>query len=126
MKKLINTRGGGLIVTAILALVAPILVGAQTQSAGNAGICDILAQLQNVATIFAYAIGVLAVIMLLYAAFLFLTQSGSEDGVANARKYLIYALVGVAVALLAFNAVAIAKSFLSSSVRADIGSCPKL
>jgi hypothetical protein len=41
----------------------------------------------------------LSIIMVLYSAFLFLTSSGDENKVSTARRVLIYAAVGVAVAL---------------------------
>ncbi|OHA02162.1 MAG: hypothetical protein A3C12_01115 [Candidatus Sungbacteria bacterium RIFCSPHIGHO2_02_FULL_49_20] len=44
----------------------------------------------------------LSVIMIMYAAFLFLTAGGVPDNLTKARNTLIFALAGVAVALLAF------------------------
>ena len=44
----------------------------------------------------------LSVIMIMYAAFLFLTAGGVPDNLTKARNTLIFALVGVAVAILAF------------------------
>lgn len=49
----------------------------------------------------------LAVIMLLLAAFNWLTSGGSDDKVSSARKMLIWALVGIAVALAAKGLVMI-------------------
>jgi hypothetical protein len=49
--------------------------------------------------IFAILIAV-AVIMLLLAGFKWMTSGGNEDDVAMARKMLIWALVGVAIALM--------------------------
>jgi len=51
---------------------------------------------------FGFAILAIAVIMILIAAFNFLTGGGNEEKITAARNYLIYALVGVGVALLAF------------------------
>src|SRR3989344_6665565 len=44
----------------------------------------------------------ISVVMIMYAAFLFLTAGGVPDNLTKARNTLIFALVGVAVALLAF------------------------
>ena len=49
----------------------------------------------------------LAVIFLIYAAFLYLTAAGNEDRVGQARKTLTYAIIAIVVALLAGGVVAI-------------------
>jgi len=54
----------------------------------------------------------IAVIMIIYAAFTFLTAGGSEEKLTTARNTLIYALVGVIVALLAFALPAVVRTFL--------------
>jgi len=56
----------------------------------------------------------IAVIMILVAGYFFLTAGGSEDKITTARGYLVYALVGVAVALLAFALPAVIRSFLGA------------
>ena len=45
----------------------------------------------------------IALIMLLFAAILYLTAGGSEERVGRAKNYLIYAIVGIVVAILAFS-----------------------
>jgi hypothetical protein len=44
-------------------------------------------------------IGALAVIVILYAGFKFVTSQGNPQEAASARKTIIYALVGLAIAL---------------------------
>lgn len=44
---------------------------------------------------------IIVVILILLGAFTLVTASGSEEGVRKGRNYIIFALVGVAVALLA-------------------------
>src|SRR3989344_452808 len=56
----------------------------------------------RIGNFFGFAILAIAVIMILIAAFNFLTGGGNEEKITAARNYLIYALVGVGVALLAF------------------------
>lgn len=46
-------------------------------------------------------VGPIAVIMVLIAGFLYMTAGGSEDRVKKAHKTLLWAVVGIAVALLA-------------------------
>ena len=54
----------------------------------------------------------IAVIMIIYSAYNFLTAGGDETKVTTARSYLVYALVGIAVALLAFALPAFVRTFL--------------
>jgi len=54
----------------------------------------------------------IAVIMLLLAAFNWLTSGGNEDKVGSARKMLIWALVGIAVALAAKGLVMIVTTLI--------------
>src|SRR3989344_1641321 len=46
---------------------------------------------------------IIALIMLLFSAILYLTAGGSEERVGKAKGYLIYAIVGIVVALLTFS-----------------------
>ena len=55
---------------------------------------------------------ILAVHFVLYAAYLFLTSGGSEDEVKNAKKYIVYSAVAIAVALLANAVVAIVRQLI--------------
>lgn len=73
-------------------------------------VIDIIETLVN--WLFAIIIAI-AVIMLLWAAFLWMTSSGDETKVSDARKTLIYALVGVAVAVIAKGLVAIVQSLFN-------------
>lgn len=54
----------------------------------------------------------IAVIMLLLAAFNWLTSGGNEEKVGSARKMLIWALVGIAVALAAKGLVMIVTALI--------------
>ena len=55
----------------------------------------------------------IAVIMLLWAAFLWMTSAGDEEKTGNARKTLIYALVGVAIAIIAKGLVSVIEQLLT-------------
>lgn len=89
----------------------PVLVSAQTipkydpfESATSLGSPESAIQsvARKIANIFGTLILAISVIMILYAAFNFLTAAGDEAKVTTARTTLIYALVGIAVALLAY------------------------
>ena len=56
----------------------------------------------------------MAVIVLLFGAVSFMTARGNEDQVASARRYVTYALVGVAVAVLAKSLVYVTGSFVGA------------
>jgi hypothetical protein len=55
----------------------------------------------------------LSVVFILYAAFLFVVSVGNEERIAKAKSTIVTALIGIVVALLAFNANTILLSFLS-------------
>ena len=54
----------------------------------------------------------IAIILVLFAAFTYLTSGGSPDKVTSAKNQLIYAAVAVAVALLAYSFSAIIRGFI--------------
>lgn len=61
---------------------------------------------------------IIAVFAILYAGLRFMTAGGQPEGVASARRYFAYALVGIVVAFLARGLVLTTSDFLG----ADIGS----
>jgi hypothetical protein len=63
--------------------------------------------------IFAFVL-IIAVIFLLFGAVAFFTARGSEDQVANARRYVTFALVGVAIAVLAKSLIFVVGSFVGA------------
>ena len=58
----------------------------------------------------AWIVGLLAVLMGLYAGILFITAGGNAESVTKARNILLYSIVGIAVAVLAFGLVAVSRS----------------
>ncbi len=64
---------------------------------------DISLLIQRILNWVANIVMVIAVIMLLWAAILFLTAGASETAHTKAKNVLIYAIVGIAVALLAYS-----------------------
>ncbi len=57
----------------------------------------------------------LAVIMVLIGAFQFMTSAGDPEKVSRARKTIMYAAIGLVVALLAGGIVSIIRTFVSGS-----------
>ncbi len=60
----------------------------------------------------AWIVGLLAVLMGLYAGILFITGGGDTAKIEKARGILLYAIVGIVVAIIAFGLVAISKSIV--------------
>lgn len=75
-------------------------------------ICDVLNLVDTAATWFGILVFIIALIAILYAAFLFLTSGGSEESTKSARTTLLYGLIGIAIALLATTAV----DFVSATI----------
>jgi len=69
----------------------------QTSSGTN----PIISILKTVISIISYFIGVIAVIVLIIAGIQMITSGGNAQSVATARNSMIYALVGILVAVLA-------------------------
>lgn len=69
----------------------------------------------NVGDALSAIIFALAIIMLLVSAFYFLTGGGNEDSQKKAKTYLIYALIGLVVALFAFVLPNIVESVLGGT-----------
>lgn len=112
MKKnlVILTLIGLLLMPAIL-LVQAAAPGVSTTSPITS-LADILAFIVTVGTwISAIVIG-LAVIFILVSAFQFLTAAGNPETIAKARQNLIYALVAVAIAVVAWGLPTIVQELL--------------
>jgi len=57
---------------------------------------------------------IVAIIFILVSAFLYVTAGGDPIKVGKAKNYLIYAVIGIVVALLSFGISGIVRSFLTS------------
>ena len=73
---------------------------------------NIITILANVLTFISGAVLTIALIMLLWAAILFLTAGASETAHTRAKTVLIYAIVGIVVAVLAFSVEPFIRNFL--------------
>jgi len=72
--------------------------------------------INRIAGIFFGLIIAIAVIMLLYAAFLYLTAAGNPDRTNRAKDILIYGIVGIAVAIVAGGVTSIIGSLFGVDV----------
>lgn len=55
----------------------------------------------NVVNIFSFVVGAIAVIMIIYGGFRYITSGGASEGVSTAKNTLIYAIVGLIIVALA-------------------------
>lgn len=86
-------------------------------------LADLYAVLCNIANWFFAFVLVLAVIALIYAGLLFFTAGGSEDKVKRSKTLLLYALVGIVIALLSKSLVIVVGSFLNIQNTGGLFSC---
>ena len=115
-----------LISSIILALFAPLNAFAEEDSGGSGGsktfdackhvktqgtaVCagsetkaeDVV---KNIISILFWIIGILAVIVIIYAGITFITAAGNPSKVAQAKTMIIYAVIGLVVAILAYTIV---------------------
>ena len=102
-------------VAATSLVVLPLLVFAQaipTAPTNLSSVGGIIRLLNIIVGWFQRIVFIVAIIMILYAGFLFLTAAGNEEKVASARSTLLWGLVGIAVALVAGIAADFVASFL--------------
>lgn len=103
------------VITKLMALV-PIasadLTDAASQAKGVAKSADIAQLILKVINYAIIIIGVLAVLIFVYAGFLYLTAAGDQERIEKAKNTLLYAVVGVVVSVLGFVAVATVQRFI--------------
>jgi hypothetical protein len=119
MKKMLRGLGIGGAAGAILSLLGSSLAQAQTLCdplGGNGcapGTETFASVANNVANFLVYDIAIpLSVIMVLVGAFQFMTGGGDPEKISQARKTILYAAIGLAVALMAGGITSIVKSIL--------------
>ncbi|OHA10090.1 MAG: hypothetical protein A3A44_00395 [Candidatus Sungbacteria bacterium RIFCSPLOWO2_01_FULL_60_25] len=78
-------------------------------------ICSVLRLVNLAMNWFGILVFVVAVIAILYAAFLFLTAGGNEETTKKARTTLLYGLIGIAIALLALSSI----TFVAATIGGD-------
>jgi len=73
---------------------------------------DVVALINAIAGWIQAIVLVIAIIMIMYSGFLWMTAGGEEDKLATARRVLIYGLVGIAVVVLAYTATSIVTNLM--------------
>lgn len=90
-----------------------VFAAVETLPTGTNSVTAIVTIIERLANWIFTILMAVAVIMLLLAAFNWLTSAGNEDKLSSARKMLIWALVGIAVALAARGLVAIIRALVT-------------
>ncbi|MEK7524108.1 MAG: hypothetical protein AAB588_03695, partial [Patescibacteria group bacterium] len=71
-------------------------------SGGRTGLRDIVLTIVN---FFLTFLGLLAVVMVIYGGFLYVSSAGNEESVGKAKKILLYAGLGIIVIIVSFALV---------------------
>lgn len=99
-------------------LLLPVSVFAQNSTTPTAPIQTVQQLLNLLCNVFGwmfYGLIALAVVMIVVAAFNYVTSNGSAEKVVTANKMILYSAIGIAVALLAKGVPLIVGDFLGAS-----------
>ena len=97
-------------ISTLIALSVPFLAYAIPKDVK--GVQSMLCTIADWVFTFALTVGIICVI---YAAFLYMTAGGSSEKVGTANKTMIYAVVGIAIALIAGGVPSLVASFLDTT-----------
>jgi hypothetical protein len=118
MKKTLKSALAGLLVVpaivlgvALVANVAPVsaetltIGGGASAAADDQQPTDLAAQFRNIVNIALYIIGAVSVLMLIYGGIRYTVSGGDTSAVTAAKNTILYAIIGIVVALLAYAIV---------------------
>ena len=107
---------------AILALPATVSAAtvnlgltSDVESALGLGTQDVRVTIARIINVFMGLLGIVAVVIILYGGFLWMTAAGNEDRVEKAKKLIVAGIIGLAIIL---SAYAIARFVVNSLVSA--------
>lgn len=107
MKKVFKYLGSGLIIQAM-----PLIALAQGMPSVTWTKDRIINVLDSFLNWITWIIFLLGILVMLWAAFKYMTAGGDDEKIKSAKKTLIWGLVGVGVAILAFGVWTLVQSFL--------------
>lgn len=112
MKKTVLVALAGVLVVPVLALVAgspevaaQIDDGLNAANTGTGVTADADSIITTVINIMLYIIGAVSVIMLIYGGIRYTTSGGSQNSVTAAKNTILYAIIGLVVAIFAWAIV---------------------
>lgn len=88
-------------------------------SPSGTGTSDVASLASKIVNIFSIIVGAIAVIMIIYGGFRYITSGGDSGRVGNAKSTLLYAVVGLIIVALAQLIVHFVINFSSTSVTAQ-------
>ena len=91
-------------------------VGACAEANTKGGRTGATTVIKNIITTLLYLVGAIAVIMIVYSGFRYVTSAGDAAAVQSAKSTLTYAVVGLVVSMMAFAIVMFVSGSLSSPV----------
>lgn len=71
----------------------------------NTGVSSVPGVFDNIATTLLFVIGAVAVIMIIVAGFKYVTSNGNPQAVESAKSTILYSVIGIVVAILAYAIV---------------------
>jgi len=95
-------------------LFSPMIALADEPGNINLDVNRVVTILNNIKTWFSEAIFVLGIVIILYAAFLYMTAAGDDEKINKAKKAFVYGIVGIIVAMLAYGIWDTVYSFLKT------------
>lgn len=107
----------------IFAPAAALAQGTPVGTGGTTTLCSFVNNVFSLVGVFGTILLILALIVLLYAAFLFITSGGNEETTKKGRSLLIYSLIGLAIAFLAIFADDLITQLFSGSVGKFLNQC---
>lgn len=81
------------------------------EAVASAPVSDLPVTIMQLVSWFAWFISLVSVVMGLYSGFLFITARGEAAQLSTARKTLMYAIIGIAVAVFSFSIITVTKMF---------------
>ncbi len=83
--------------------------------------CELICKITLVAQWMYGILMILGVIFVLYAAFLYLISQGSDERIGTAKKVLIYAIVALVIAVLAWGVSGLVEGWMTSGTPGGTG-----
>jgi hypothetical protein len=74
--------------------------GTNCANTTNGGVSKINTLITQIINVFSVVVGIVAVIMIIYAGFRYITSGGASDKVGNAKNTILYALIGLVIVAL--------------------------
>lgn len=76
-------------------------INGNCDAGATAGTSQLAHIASNIVNIFSYIVGAVAIIMIIYGGFRYITSGGDSGSVGNAKNTLVYAIVGLIIVALA-------------------------